>query len=252
METANEVMVVNPVQNVQLVATSAIEMSSAQADIATWLTGKLASIAAEISECETAREEAKKHKWKTTTFSSIISKARVRWNFYEKVLEAVKAGFTIVPNFPIDVFAIRVQREAPVGDKEYNNGRPADWRAEKPEALPLGDGSYVSVKPKVSRWQEDVKDASGKVTGQKHYLIPTGFQEAEFPVMAAHPVVMQATAEARDKLLFDQIGICPPTRRKGRGDPLIIGQILETVPKWGEPPHIVSFLIAWHLDLKTL
>lgn len=248
----SELIVANPIQNVQLVATSAIEMSSAQADITSWLEGKLASINAEIFEMCAARDEAKKHKWKTSTFSSMISKARVREVFYEKVLEAVKAGYTIVPNFPIDVFAIRVAREYPAQGEQNNPNYPADWEAEKPEALALGEGNYVSVKPNFYRRQEDMKDMTGKVTGKRHYVVPTSFQEAEFPVMAAHPVVMQATAEARDRLLFDQIGICPPTRRKGKGDPLIIGQILETVPKWGEPPHIVSFLLAWHLDLRTL
>jgi hypothetical protein len=82
--------------------------------------------------------------------------------------------------------------------------------------------------------------------------MPTEFNEAEFPVMAAHPVVMEATARARDMNVFDQIGICPPTRRRGKGDPLIIGQIIETMPKWGEPPKVISFLIAWYLDLRTI
>jgi hypothetical protein len=47
--------------------------------------------------------------------------------------------------------------------------------------------------------------------------------------------------------VFDTIGICPPQRK---GDPLIIGQIMMPGPRWNR--ETVSFLIAWHLDLRTL
>ena len=240
------------VTKAQLVATNAIEMSAAQADLTSWLKDKCRDIENEITEIEIARDEAREHKWKTSSFSSLLRKAQVRYNFYEKVLAAVEAGYTIVPNFPIDVFAIRVAREYPTEGEQWNRNSAASYSAEKTDLPLLGEGQFVSPEPKSRRYQREITEKDGS-KWTKHTLVPTGFKEAEFPVLAAHPVVMKATAEARDKMLFDQIGICPPSgRKRGKGDPLIIGQIIETMPRWGEPSHVVSFLIAWHLDLKNL
>lgn len=64
---------------------------------------------------------------------------------------------------------------------------------------------------------------------------------------------MNATAEAMALKVFDQIGICQPTRNAGitrKGDPLIIGQILGKREGWSQ--KCVSFIIAWHLNLKDL
>lgn len=72
----------------------------------------------------------------------------------------------------------------------------------------------------------------------------------------ARPEIMTATAEAMALRLFDQIGICDQNagqhRRRGKGDPLIIGQILMKASKYGDITKPVNFLIAWHLDLRTL
>jgi hypothetical protein len=69
----------------------------------------------------------------------------------------------------------------------------------------------------------------------------------EFPIAAAQAEVMTATQEAMALKVFDAIGICPPQRK---GDPLIIGQIMMPGTRWSR--KTVSFLIAWHLDLRTL
>jgi len=75
----------------------------------------------------------------------------------------------------------------------------------------------------------------------------TDFQEVVFPLVAARPEIMGATADAMGLKVFDAIGICPPVRK---GDPLIIGKIYGQGPNWNRKE--VSFLIAWHLDLRVL
>jgi hypothetical protein len=71
-----------------------------------------------------------------------INRTTKRVLYYEKIKAAVEAGYLIVPNFPIDVFAVRVkrakQREA-TATYEYR----ADYKTAKAELLPAGEGRYV-------------------------------------------------------------------------------------------------------------
>jgi hypothetical protein len=69
-----------------------------------------------------------------------------------------------------------------------------------------------------------------------------------FPLNVARPQIMEATAQAMVAKCFDEIGICPQTKQ---ADPLIIGRIATKRRGWQEP-SMISFLIAWHLDLRTL
>jgi hypothetical protein len=72
----------------------------------------------------------------------------------------------------------------------------------------------------------------------------------DFPLIAAVPYVMSATQQAMAKRLFDQIGVSPQDGARS-ADPLIIGQILG-VHQGYSGRKTASFLIAWHLDLRTL
>ena len=131
---------------VHLVARNPQEMASAQANLVDWLRQKSDLTLSEVNELETARDEAKRHKWKTSAFSTQIVKARKRHQFYQKTLEAVLAGYTIIPNFPIDVFAIRVVREGPAEKTQCNFGyRRADYLRELPDIADAGEGEYKSV-----------------------------------------------------------------------------------------------------------
>jgi hypothetical protein len=253
-ELANvETSIVQREHTVHLAARNPQEMALAKDDLQAWLDGKISTIDEEINEIEGLKAIAKKNKWGAAKFNGLTSKAQTRRLYYEKIREAVAMGFTIVPNFPVDIFAIRVVREGPVEGEQYGGINLADYRAERSDVAVLGEGKYVSPKPKFYRYQKTGKDTNGKEYKQ-HFLVPTDFQNAEFPIAVAHPVVMQATSEAMALQLFDRIGICPQSQRQrgGKGDPLIIGQILQDAPRWGEPKKVASFLIAWHLDLRTL
>lgn len=244
MEEALAVQNVEPGSAVHLVARNPVEMQQSQAGLMNWLAAKIEAISEEMSEYQESLSEAARNKWNTRGLKKAISGAFWRREFYQKTLDAVRAGFTIVPEFPIDVFAIRVDREGVEGGRNVARyGRPiAD--DERCEILPTGSGRYVSPRPRVYRWKESRTDERDKSEYKMNLVQPTALQAVEFPIRSARAEVMSATAEAMALKVFDEIGICPQTRK---ADPLIIGRI--HLP---DSDKSVSFLIAWHLNLNEL
>lgn len=232
--------------SVHLVARNPVEMQNAQADLAVWLKDKIVECEIDVQDYEAALTTAKQNGWATSSLNRAKNKAVGERTFYSKLLTAVEAGFTIVPEFPIDVFAVRVQRQRPnvkAQSSTYSTPRVAD---EAPDILQAGVGRYVSPSQTVqNREFKETKDGK-EIT--RYWQKPVGLRDVVFPVRSARVEVMNATASAMALKVFDQIGICPQTRRGS--DPLIIGQILGQ--KQGYTQKTVSFIIAWHLDLRTL
>jgi len=246
-----EQRVEQPEQIVHLVARNPVEMAKAKGDLQTWLEKKVAAMTAEGKELEAARNHAKKSKWNYAALAKHAALTLKRVEFYKKALTAVQAGYTLVPNFPVDVFAIRVKRHTP--PNSLANDSTSQWSGQRPthdprpEALPVGEGRYVSGSLVGGRSGE-YKDKNSKgeeIT--KYFFHPTDFAEVTFPMEAARVEVMSAASEAMAMKCFDSLGICPQTRK---GDPLIIGKVLG--PKIGYTQREISFLIAWHLNLTTL
>jgi hypothetical protein len=240
----------NPFADVHLVARNPNEMALAKSNLQMWLKGKIGQCDQESSELFEATEVARTNGWKFDTLARHANLAKRRGEFYRKVLTAVDAGYTIVPNFPVDLFAVRVKRESPRPEHATSayscNHAAGNVHDVTPQILPAGEGKYVSPTPmgRGGEYQEKQKDGK-EIT--KYFFNVTDFTDIQFPIEAARPEVMDATAEAMALRVFEQIGICPQSRK---GDPLIIGQVLG--PKVGFTQKQVSFLIAWHLDLRTL
>jgi hypothetical protein len=232
---------------VHLVARNPAEMQSARASLSLWLTRKIAAADTDIADYEASLEQATKNRWNRAGLRKALNQAIGQRTFYEKILAAVEAGYTVIPEFPIDVFAIRVEREGPIPEhvaSRYKNGLAL--RPEAADVLPEGEGEYVSNTPKASDWQESKTDEKGNKYTVYHRSA-VALQDVVFPVRAARVEVMSATAEAMALRVFDEIGICPAQRK---ADPLIIGRIL--APKKGYTQKSISFLIAWHLNLNEL
>jgi hypothetical protein len=247
IETVTELMVVPTEPLVHLVARNALEMKDSQHHLKDWLQRKLTQIDAEITEIQTAIDYAKSHKWSVKAHQSQKSRALTGRVFYEKILDAVEAGYTVVPEFPIDVFAIRVDRTNPVqGDAYSTYGKPA-LSEEQPDVLSSGEGEYVSELPKARHWDSQHDDGKdGKVT--HHNVSAIAFADIAFPIAIARPEIMDATAQAMALKVFDRIGICPKSATRKR-DPMIIGQIL-LKQSWYGSYREVNFLIGWHLNLE--
>lgn len=218
-----------PPMPVHLVATNPVEMEASQKDLKAWLEKKIESLDVDIVDFNRTINVARENKWNTSGMVRLRNKAVDSQEFYAKVLAAVEAGFTIIPDFPVDIFAIRVERELPSGDTDTSTKR-----------------AYVSPVPEVDDYSAMRSDGKG---GAEQYWRrnPMAFQDVVFPLRAARVEVMNATSEAMARKIFDQIGICPAERK---ADPLIIGQIL--CKKRSGTQKRVGFLIAWHLNLNEL
>jgi hypothetical protein len=244
--------IVSPESIVHLVATSPAQMASAQDSLVRWFRLKVTAVDAEVEELSAAVAEAEKNGWNKKTLQSQRSGAIVRRTFYEKCLLASDAGFCLIPNIPIDVFAIRVKRELPTAD-DYSTtsswGDPGtSVQGEVPDIVPAGEGRYESPVQTMRRWQTrepNDKGEADKVT--RRHAEPVGFADIAFPIIAARPLVMAETQRAMAMGIFDQVGVCGDVK----GDPLIIGQIVDCL-RYGRPRKSISFLIAWNVDLRTL
>lgn len=243
-----------PVSSVHLVARNPVQMQNAQADLAVWLRGKITQVKLEINELNLAVSEAQEHGWSTQALTRQRNKMAGQATYYFKLLTAVEAGYTIIPEFPIDVFAIRVTRSgvrAPDATQRSAYSYP-DIDNERPDRAPVGEGEYKSPMQMVKHGEYTEKDKDGKDVTVK-FTQASDFQDVMFPLRAARVEVMNATAEAMAHKIFDQIGICLPTSNAGmarKGDPLIIGQILGQRSGWSQ--KCASFIIAWHLNLNEL
>jgi hypothetical protein len=238
---------------IHLVARNPQEMAAAQVNLALWFQNKIALVNVEVTELAGAIDEATAHGWKTSILNNQHKRALVRKQFYEKCLLATTHGYTIIPDIPVDVFAIRTAREKPrrkEAHAESENYEPrAQVRDETPQILAPGEGDYQNPDTFVRNVRGTFKNEKGAEVNF-HTQFATDFDEIEFPIIAAVPYVMNATQEAMALKLFDQVGVSP----QGAGrhpDPLIIGHILG--PHSGyQGRKRCSFLIAWHLDLRTL
>jgi hypothetical protein len=232
------------------VAVNATEMKNATAGIKKWLEAKLLSIDAEIVQLQETLDAAIRHKWKSSGFKSQLQREKYKQMYYQKLLAAVHAGYTIVPSMECEMFAIRVKREKPIETAHYLDTR---WEAnarisdESEQRLPIGEGRYESPKQLVTNKKWDTKNDKNEIV-HHHLQKAVEFADMEFPLAIAHPLVMDATAAAMALKIFDRIGVVN-NRNQSRGDPIVLGQITR---KDGYSTKTASFLIAWYLDPRTL
>lgn len=241
MDSSNQVDIIHPassMQDVALTATMPADMVVAQHQLIVWCEKKVQVVKAEVEELRAAADHAKEMKWKSGTLENQHAKAVKSLSYYEKVKAALVAGYYIVPNFPLQMFAIRKRgNRRPTG---YSERLYAEHQ-QKASELPAGEGEYRNPFPLVERVREEI---DGKVEVCSY---PEEWDQMEFPITMAKAPIMEATSSAMGLKVFDQIGVMPATRKKE--DPVIVGQIINKV---GYRTKIVSFMIAWHLDTRVL
>lgn len=229
-----------------LVACDPGEMARAQGSLRSWATAKRGEVEGELVELRSALDIAVRNKWGTRrVLASQITRAERRVEFYAKVSAALDAGFLIVPNFAMDVFAIRTKARAPRG-----GWTQSDWRArrgQEPQLLPAGAGGYVGPVPALERSTESVRNGKGELV-ERHSYMPVEWRDVDFPVEMALPVVMERTEAALRLKLFDEIGIAKDAQAVRRGDPMILGRLRN--PRPNRPA--ATFFIAWSFDPTSL
>jgi len=231
-------------------ATTPLEMSQAQDSLIAWCGQKIEAMKREATELAENLAIAIKNKWKTDILRRHSALAAKRVTFYEKIKAALEAGYCIVPNFPITLFAIRTDREKPLKKVWYGTYPSGGNFAQEPNLLPAGEGEYKDPTPFVQTASEDIKLDSGKVSTSYQKWATRFDDEITFPIQMAKPAIMEATSRAMQLKVFDQLGILLPQATKA--DPLIVGEILDPRPVgWGRRKRI-CFIIAWHLNVRDL
>jgi hypothetical protein len=224
-------------------------MIPAQHQLIAWCEHKIEEVASEGRELRESYEHARKQKWKTATLKRHADLADKRVVFYQKMLEALKHGYIVVPNFPVEIFAIRTNRSEPNPDDDISSWARSTQFIQFPEKLPQGEGDYKNPFPII--YSEKIKEENS--TGQevvKFHSWPTEWNTFEFPLNMAKPKIMEATTRAMALKLFDDLGVFPGVRTKA--DPVIIGRLIDPRTMYMRTPRCVSFMIAWHLDTKVL
>lgn len=230
-------------KNLEVTASLPHEMQQCQSALMKWCQQKIASIREEINAANSEMEIAIKHKWRASGWKKRIALDERRITFFGKILAALKAGYSIVPNFPITLFAIRSNVTTPKGQAETSRWGRFEQNA---QPLEIGKGDYKNPFPLIQEDGITEKNNEGKEVQKKLYY-PVEWDEMEFPASMAKPHIMESTAEAMKSGIFDQFGICPPERKR---DPMIIAQIIDPRPVAYGSRKAISFLVCWHLNTE--
>jgi hypothetical protein len=233
-------------------ATTPLEMSQAQDQLIEWCKRKVESMKHEAAELAENLAIAIKNKWKTDTLRRHAALGEKRVTFYEKILAALQAGYCIVPNFPITLFAIRSDKDKPsrLFSCTEHFRQPRYSKEQEAKMLPTGEGEYHNPNPIVEEEHIDtIKNQQG-CDKQVWTSEAADWDEVAFPIQMAKPAIMEATSRAMQLKVFDQLGILLPAAAKA--DPLIVGEILEPRPTGYGARKRIAFIIAWHLDVRDL
>lgn len=229
-----------------VVANNPSDMVSAQRSLILWCARKIQFMKSEIAEAAEQLSISKEKKWNTDAWRREVSKREKRAEFYRKIKAALEAGYYIVPPFPVDVFAIRVDRHAPHrydSIHKDNHDQPA-------QVLSIGKGRYVDPKPTRHSYADRVTTKDGQSKDVTHWYADD-YRDVDFPFKLARSEVKDATLAAMQLKVFDRMGVLPRVRKP---DPIVCGQVLypnQQIHRWGQP-NAVTFFVAWWLDTRTL
>ncbi len=213
-----------------------------------WCDKKIVLQQHEADELQENYEVAKKNRWRTATLKRHANLAVRRVDYYKKIKAALGEGYCIVPNFPLDVFAVRTTKKKP-------KRKPGRWvhdnRRVDTETNKEGEGKWVDTEPKQNYYVYDEKNKrTGEMQKAREYYA-FAHDDVGFPIAMAKPQIMAATGKAMAQKIFDGVGILPGQRAAKWKDPIIAGTIKDPRSTKYSQKH-VTFMIAWHLDTSQL
>ncbi len=233
-------------QDMVVIARNSSEMLAAQAQLLEWAEAKIEVEKATLADAQAQLAMAKSMKHRTGAYTNQVTLAKDSVNFYEKLKLAIEAGYTIVPNFPVQTIAIRTGRSVPKS-QEFQ-ARYGGLREMPAERLPAGEGHYVDPVPYAGR-RVDVETKGDGTEKKTHVIYSKGFRDVAFPANLARVEVLQHLDRAMQTKIFDSIGILPAVPKR-KVDPMIIGQIHHKVSS--TVTRVTSFMIAWWVDTSGL
>ncbi len=238
--------IVQQPNDIVVLASKPGQLEVANASLIQWFAQKIVACKAELQDAEDNFALAKKRKWSTGGWQRRVTLSRQAVSYYEKAEAALKAGYCLVPDFPVDIIAIRTTRSTPanrVAESGYRHPSISEERTTSPK---IGVGEYVSPNVTVVHgdYTKTVKDKVEKVyTAEAH-----GFLPPDFPYKVIKPQILDDTSRAMAFKIFDEIGVV--SRPSRRGDPIVVGRIKRTISNRNE--RTMSFLLAWWIDTRDL
>lgn len=241
-------------ENVFVAASTLEEMNAAQQKLVVWAGKKMEKLKDEVKAAEVNLDIAKKRKWATEPFKRAVALATKKAEYYEKIRAALEAGYTIIPDMPMDIFAIRTTRRIP--SKNYatasriygGSAGPEDQVSNSP---PLGEGKFVSPRAFVQHHHFEKKNDKGEIAPMDKAWAVEWDDAIDFPFKMAKPSVLNATAKALGQRFFDELGGAPSRQQARKGDPMVIGRIFYGGKRVWQQKGI-SFLVSWFIDSKDL
>ncbi len=234
-------MVTEEIVDVHVVALTPAEMVPAQGALVTWCDRKIRALEDEASELELHQTLAVANGWRTSVVTANINRTARRIVYYGKMQDALKAGYLLVPNMPIDVLAVRVNRAKQpesISDNSWHH-----FAATPQTGLPSGAGRYVDESVKcLDESYAEKRDGKDVKVGR---FVSDDYDEVDFPITLTKPVVLDAVGRAMALKIFDQIG---RVQNNGGRDPIYVGQLLD--PRKGG--RMATFFLAWWVDTSTL
>lgn len=243
-----------------LVALTPADVAPAQQAIVGWCRQKMITLGKEYTDHLQNIAIAKKYHWKRSNLVAAARRTKQRIQYYQKIGRASALGYLIIPNLPVEVIAVRVDRTSP---KWASGHYPTAVNTAQPQQLAAGEGRYVdeTLPHQRETWTEQNPKGGGAPVEKSRVVVggDLGYtEEMDFPITLVKPVVLEATAEALRHRIFDRVGIMRggaattvASGRQRRSDPLVVGQIIDpTSPRYSR--RVVSFFVAWWLDPEAL
>lgn len=228
-----------------VMANSTAELPGLQGPVLGWARKRLDQERVDLQELEQSLAMAKKQRWGTTALRNARNKSIAAVTFYEKVVDALEAGYVLFPPVPnADVIAFRCGTPHM---NEVQDTRNVNW--ERPRQVmqastPLtsGEGDYYNPVPKWVKMRS-YKTEKGEDRAEWRSL---DLDSPQFPLAMAKPEIIEATNAAMEMRVFDEIRMFPFERRP-TGDPCLLGTVIEKqFPGRQQRRHY--FLISWRIN----
>lgn len=228
----------------QLVAFNRAQMQEAQTQLVEWAQRKRTQAEQDRDDASAAKTSALAAGFDTTGLNRMLRTATKRVEFFEKMQAAAAAGYAIIPDLPVDVFAVRTNRQRPLPKTSKFAWDPHEQTSEAP---PAGQGEYHDALPTVSQKPDEDVD---HVKRLEYFYFATDWQAVDFPMIVAKPQIIERVNSAMSRKFFDEIGVLPG-RAAQKGDPVVVGIIKNPVAR-GVRNNRVMFLIAWYVDTREI
>lgn len=224
-----------------VIALTGQQMAEQQTALVQWAEQRIAAVDVELADAQSVAAALQRARMPHGRANAGVNAAKRRRTFYEKVKAALEAGYQIIPPFDLQLFAIRTDRNFAPDDRGDSR-----WAREQgPRLLPQGEGRYVHPQP-VRREIDTIKrkGSDGVERSVTIYENDSEWKDAELPIRALKPQVIDAVGKAMELELFDALGIAPAYRA---ADPIIAGRILHP-----NGHKALTFMVAWWLDRADL